>query len=174
MTKLGCLVFTFSIVFLIVSLTLPQLFAPIAPLFCAPGEQLASQKVGYSTPTESGYQVQFTCVSQDGKPRNVSTEVTLAMMGVWLVLFLGGMILAGIGSSRSRKNGFAQQTLTQQPTPITPDGYTVTAPSTVPNTTDSKRSLADTLHQLDDAHKQGLINDDEYERFRHDALNKLV
>ena len=41
-------------------------------------------------------------------------------------------------------------------------------------TADSKRSLADTLRQLEDAHKQGLIDDDEYGHLRQEALDKLV
>jgi len=39
---------------------------------------------------------------------------------------------------------------------------------------DSKRTLADTLRQLEDAHTQGLINDDEYQKLRQEALDKLV
>jgi len=38
----------------------------------------------------------------------------------------------------------------------------------------SKRTLADTLRQLEDAHTQGLINDDEYQKLRQEALDKLV
>ena len=38
----------------------------------------------------------------------------------------------------------------------------------------SKRTLADTLRQLEDAHTPGLINDDEYQKLRQEALDKLV
>lgn len=38
----------------------------------------------------------------------------------------------------------------------------------------SKRTLSETLRQLEDAHTQGLINDDEYQKLRQEALDKLV
>lgn len=42
------------------------------------------------------------------------------------------------------------------------------------NAAQSKRTLAETLRQLEDAHTQGLISDDEYQKLRQDALDKLV
>jgi hypothetical protein len=38
----------------------------------------------------------------------------------------------------------------------------------------SKRTLSETLRQLEDAHTQGLINDDEYQKLRQEALDKLI
>ncbi|MEO8392612.1 MAG: SHOCT domain-containing protein [Chloroflexota bacterium] len=38
----------------------------------------------------------------------------------------------------------------------------------------SQRTLSETLRQLEDAHTQGLINDDEYQELRQEALDKLV
>lgn len=41
-------------------------------------------------------------------------------------------------------------------------------------TTEDKHTLAETLHQLSEAHSQGLITDDEYQHLRQEALDKLV
>ena len=222
MTRLGCLVMILAVIFFVASLATPQVFAPLAPLFCTSGEQLASDKVGYSTPTESGYQIQFTCVSKEGKPRDVSTEVTLAMTATFLVLLFGGIALTSVGATRSRNTQqttlsstpAVQPQLVQASTPIMPRVYTMSTTTTRdpnalnPNlndimdglnrgvirfggqevsiadlksgayqhvaTVDSKRSLAETLRQLEDAHKQSLINDDEYQHLRQEALDKLV
>jgi hypothetical protein len=38
----------------------------------------------------------------------------------------------------------------------------------------SQRTLSETLRQLEDAHTQGLINDDEYQKLRQEALDKLI
>ncbi len=38
----------------------------------------------------------------------------------------------------------------------------------------NKRTLAETLRQLEDAHTQALISDDEYQKLRQEALDKLV
>ena len=38
----------------------------------------------------------------------------------------------------------------------------------------SQRTLSETLNQLEDAHTQGLINDDEYQKLRQEALDKLI
>ncbi len=227
MGKLGLLMIVGAVIWLVVTIFSPGVFAPLASLYCPAGQTLTSQQVGYSDYHGSGFNNYFSCTDSTHKT-DVTTPVTLTMIAVFVFLLIGGMVVASIGR---KKSTFDSVTIGSPTNPInlsatggtlpaastpTPNSYVVTTPNIYvsgnptnnPAVADimsglqhgvirfggqeipiadlksgayqqqmimgGQHNLADTLRQLEDAHKQGLINDTEYAQLRQDAINKLV
>ncbi|HVU14848.1 MAG TPA: SHOCT domain-containing protein [Phototrophicaceae bacterium] len=229
MGKLGLLMIVGAVIWLVVTIFSPSIFAPLASLYCPAGQTLASQQVAYSDYHGSGFNNYFSCTDGTHKT-DVTSQVTLTMIGIFAVLLVGGMIVSSFSRRKSNSvtigsptnpinlsgtgainlsgaGGIPTTTATTSTYVMTPNGYVGGNPTTNPAVADimsglqrgvirfggqeipiadlksgayqqmmmgGQHTLADTLRQLEDAHKQGLINDDEYNHLRQDALNKLV
>ena len=210
MIKLGVLVIIAAVIFLVVPLLSPDVLKPLAPVFCGPNETLNTETSTFSMPGETRTSFYYYCVDSEGGSREITDTMTLVLMGGFIVLLLGGMLLTFVGAARKAKDvtntvGDVVTALqSRQGTPvIVGDGQvgqilgndfadlinqikTMKAngqPISLENLKSGgfhiqmggeERTLTETLQQLEDAHKQGLISDDEFQRLRTEALDKLV
>ncbi|HVU14847.1 MAG TPA: hypothetical protein VHD90_26410 [Phototrophicaceae bacterium] len=197
MMKIGIIGIFLSVIIFVAAMVDPQLMAPLGPLFCQPGETFTSQQYTSSyRPGETDTTDSFYCVNAAGDQRDVSGNVMGPVIIIYLV-FLGGSVIltiiagqraTGGRSSRSSSgssNRFVQPTYDPQPGDANNrrvlrfGGQDISLDDLKANyvhqaSSENKHTLADTLRQLEDAHKQGLIDSDEYGHLRQEALDKLV
>ncbi|MEO8392614.1 MAG: SHOCT domain-containing protein [Chloroflexota bacterium] len=121
----------------------------------------------------------YNCVDAQSNARSVTTDVSGSTTLAFLALLFGAIGLIVVGALRNANRMKAQGI----PIPSSPvlrfggqevpladlksSGYQHVA------TSQGKRSLADTLSQLQEARDKGLIDSDEYGRLRQEALDKL-
>ena len=221
MAKLGVVMIVLSIIVLVTSLILPGAYAPLASLYCQPGEHLGGDVTSMGSARKSVVATNYTCVDAQGNTHDVTENVTVSTTVAFVLLLLGGMAVTALGGLRA-SNKMSEEKLNSgattagQPQVTTTNGTTVvtwgnqtaggqTAGAVaeemmaglqrgvirfggqeIPITdlksgtynaqalTGGQHTLAETLRQLEDAHTQGLITDDEYQRLRGEALEKLV
>ena len=100
--------------------------------------------------------------------RDVSEQVTWSVLGVYLAVFGVGIALTTVGGNRSRKDRYA----------LEDEDYKDRRRKRKRKNSEfdpplrEKQTLAERLHELDDAHQQNLLSDDEYQRLRAEALEE--
>ncbi len=170
------------------SLTKALASSPTKEQLCKAGEELVetSGASAYTPGQGYGHSVQYTCVNSAGARRDVTGNFVSGLVGqipsfvsgigmrfLWSGLITMGIILLIIGLIVSRLRGgvsrasYAQIYINGQPvTPSQTQGWSRAVSS-------SAGSLIETLRQLEEAHKAGLLSSDEYERLRQKALDNL-
>ncbi len=204
MVKIGIVGIFLSVIIFVVAMVDPQVLSPLGPLFCQAGEHFTSEQYTSSyRPGETDTTDSFYCVNAQGDKRDVSGSVIGPVIIIYLVLLGGSIILTVIGGQRAGysrnarwQNGFTAKQFSansnassipandaisslQQQGVIRFGGQYVSLDDLKANyvhqaTSENKHTLADTLRQLEDAHKQGLIDSDEYGHLRQEALDKLI
>ena len=163
MGKLGIAVILLAIVLLVGAFLLPDVLTPLAPLYCHAGETLTQKSFTFSIPGESSTTFYYHCADSAGvETADVSSQVTWSVLGVFIVIEFTGIGLATVGSQRRLRRVLAD---------TDPPGSTIPKRLRQPK---PGMTLAERLHQLQEAHNEGLIDDDEYRRLREEALAKLT
>ncbi|MBI1259176.1 MAG: hypothetical protein GC204_17030 [Chloroflexi bacterium] len=162
MVRLGIGVILLAIVLLIGALLLPNVLTPLTPLYCHAGETLIQRTFTFSIPGESTTSFYYHCADSSGVERaDVSSQVTWSILGVFMLIEFTGVALTAIGSQRKLRRTLADSDETG---------------STLPKRLRQSKpgmTLAERLHQLQEAHNAGLIDDDEYQKLREESLTKL-
>src|SRR5579863_2927062 len=106
LVRLGIAMSVFAFVALMVVVVLPAV-VPIANLpfvqsivqvaFCKPGEKLSTTYSTYDTPGRSTTSADMQCVNSDGQGREINDDFFKFVFIGYLVTFLGGFVLIGIG-----------------------------------------------------------------------------
>ena len=162
MVRLGIGVILGALVLLVGAFLLPDVLTPLAPLYCHPGETLTQKTFTFSIPGESSTTFYYHCADSTGvETADVSSQVTWSVLGVFSVIEFTGIGLATLGSQRRLQRVLANS---DQPGSAIPKRLRKPKPDV---------TLAGRLHQLQEAHNAGLIDDDEYGRLREEALEKL-
>ena len=151
--------------------------------YCKSGEKLATPQPRNSlaTPdkdfTLNGF---YYCVDDAGNRRDITSDVMQNAFGQiftvfpsWITtalvsigLFCLGLPILIIGALLSLRG--------QKSSPVLEASTFPTSPKSIPEFRDhSANKLADQLKQLEDAHQQGLISTEEYERSRKKILDQL-
>lgn len=198
MIRLGAALIILSILVLVVSLVVPGALAPLAPLYCEPGERLTGEVTSVGSLRRTTVGTTYACVDSFGERRSVTENVSVSATIAFVAMLFAGMALVGAGAARApsrradiranprekRKNDDGEIPL---PTPPdsqvgVPAGIVVVHSALTAMLDDLSGSvaqgrrtpLADVLRQLEDARAQGLITVDEYQKLRQEALDKLV
>ncbi len=90
MVKLGVALILLSTFVFVVAMVAPDTLTPLAPLFCPPGEQLVTAQSTFSIPGQTTTSDSFACQGAEGKPRDVTDNVTGAAAIIFVVFLLFG------------------------------------------------------------------------------------
>ncbi|MEO8392613.1 MAG: hypothetical protein ABI700_06440 [Chloroflexota bacterium] len=159
MVKAGVAVILLAQALLLGAFLLPDVLMPLASLYCHAGEKLTQKTFTFSIPGESSTTFYYHCVSPEGVEKaDVSGQVTGSILTIFAVIEISGVGLTMLGSRRKRQRTFSDD----------PRQAKVWRPPKASKTL----TLAERLHQLQEAHNEGLIDDEEYGRLRREALDR--
>ncbi len=159
MVKAGVAVILLAQALLLGAFLLPDVLTPLAPLYCHAGETLTQHTFTFSIPGESSTTFYYHCADAEGvETADVSDQVTWSVLGAFMLIEFTGIGLTMFGSRRKRDRDFADE-------PRASKGWR-------PPKGSATLTLAERLHQLQEAHNEGLIDDEEYGRLRREALDQ--
>lgn len=180
MARLGCLLEIISMIALFILVVLPVLplfensefFDNILkPVICPDGEIRREQYQTYDDDDGTGYNMNVYCEDSEGDEVDVTWQWFGIGVGAFLIPFLIGLPMTIIGFNKGVKGmmGGMPQVSTDGL-----EGYGTPASFGMPMDEKPKnqaKSLTEKLQELEDAKRQGLITELEYQQMRDDILN---
>ncbi|MEO8396022.1 MAG: SHOCT domain-containing protein [Chloroflexota bacterium] len=189
MIVVGGIGFVFGLVGapLLIANSATQLSEPTAADLCKPGEELVTERGAESYSFSNGYSHSQTyyCVNDAGTRRDVTFDAAknfiggfLPSLGTLVIPIAGGglcsigffLAIFGFIFSRRRtfQNASSQYVFAGQNVPSS-----FTATPSAPVRPPAQGDLAAKLRQIEEAHKSGLITEDEYNRMRQEILDSM-
>ncbi|GEM_PF-3172537 len=195
---MGRILVLFGLIFVIVSVTIMLIAQSletyefsrnvIADVLCEPGEQV-TYEIREVRQSRQNYTTLYFCENNEGRKRQINEQLRLVttvgflvpffigmpmiMMGVWLVRRARYSKMTrnfGAHNLLGRSNiNFSQSNIS--PAQQAQIGQILQSISNASMSSEDTSTLADRLRQLEDAYKQGLITDVEYQHARQAILD---
>ncbi len=161
MVKVGVAMMILAFCILMGALAFPDVLTPLTPLYCHSGETLIRSTFTFSIPGETSSTFYYHCADAEGvETRDVSSQVTWSILGVFFAFEFGGIGVLTFGGRRKHRDD---------------DLTDYERTSHIPKRLQPSRqqgTLAERLRELQEARSQGLITETEYQTLRQQALEK--
>lgn len=174
---LGCFLEILSMVALFMLVVLPviPLFEDteffdnmLQPLLCPDGE-ISREQYQYTDYEGTSYSMNVYCETDDGEKDVTGTWIAIGIAS-FLIPFLIGLFLLIFSANRGMRGMMSAPSLQGY------DSYSMGSPVNIGSPMGEKmknqpKSLSEKLQELEEAKRQGLISESEYQQMRQDILN---
>ena len=181
MARLGCLLEIISMIALFMLVVLPviPLFEKseffdniLKPVICPDGEIRREQYQTYDDDDGTGYNMNVYCEDSEGDEVDVTWQWFGIGVAAFLVPFLIGLPMTIIGFNKGVRGMMGGMPYVQPYDGLEGHGAPVNFGAPMGEKPKNQpKTMSEKLQELEDAKRQGLINETEYQQMRDDILN---